>query len=168
MLERVHTLPRRVRRLIVLESFVAYPVVVIGYATLVAGGLLPGIAWAPIALVGMLGFVGGLFVIYLFARDRANPDEPSLDERQRALAFRAMALSYGLLVAFVVAIAAVYAIYVTTVGPLTLGPELLLPVAIGVGVYLPVLPSAVLAWIEPDGPPEDEPLGDAAEATVAR
>jgi hypothetical protein len=44
---------------------------------------------------------------------------------------------------------------VTTVGPVTLGPELLLPVAIVVGVYLPVLPSAVLAWIEPDAPPED-------------
>ena len=27
--------------------------------------------------------------------------------------------------------------------------------AIVVGVYLPMLPSAVLAWIEPDAPPED-------------
>jgi len=78
-----------------------------------------------------------------------------LDERQRDLAVRARALSYGVLFAFIVAIAGAWAVYVTTVGPVVLGAELLLPVAIVVGVYLPVLPSAVLAWIEPDAPPED-------------
>jgi hypothetical protein len=49
----------------------------------------------------------------------------------------------------------VWAIYVTTIGPVTIGADSLLTVAIVVGVYLPMLPSAVLAWIEPDAPPED-------------
>ena len=111
--------------------------------------------WAPIAILLMFGFAIGLFVIYAVTRNRAEPEASELDERQRDLAVRARALSYGVLLAFIVAITAAWAIYVTTVGPVVLGAELLLPVAIVVGVYLPVLPSAVLAWIEPDAPPED-------------
>jgi hypothetical protein len=103
----------------------------------------------------MFGFAAGVFAIYGITRNRAEPEAPELDERQRNLAVQARALSYGLLLAFIVAIAAGWALYVTTVGPVVLGPELLLPVAIVVGVYLPVLPSAVLAWVEPDAPPED-------------
>ena len=111
--------------------------------------------WAPVAILLLFGFAIGVFVIYAVTRNRAEPQASELDERQRDLAIRARALSYGVLLAFIVALAGAWAIYVTTVGPITLGPELLLPVAIVVGVYLPVLPSAVLAWIEPDAPPED-------------
>jgi hypothetical protein len=103
----------------------------------------------------MFGFVVGLFVIYAVTRSRAEPTSPELDERQRDLAVRARALSYGILLTFVIAIAGLWAIYVTTVGPVTVGAEWLIFVAIVVGVYLPVLPAAVLAWIEPDAPPED-------------
>jgi ABC-type tungstate transport system substrate-binding protein len=150
-------MPRRTRRLIVFGTFVAYPLLYVGYALLSRSGALPAVSllWAPVAVLLMFGFAIGLFVIYGVTRNRAEPDDTELDERQRGLAVRARALSYGVLLAFIVAIAAAWAVYVTSVGPVTLGADLLLPVAIVVGVYLPVLPSAVLAWIEPDAPPED-------------
>jgi hypothetical protein len=157
-MDRLRTMSRRTRRLVVLGTFVAYPLVYVGYALLSRGGTLPAVStlWAPIAVVLMFGFAAGVFVIYATTRNRAEPEAIELDERQRDLAVRARALSYGVLLAGIVAIAAAWAVYVTRVGPVTLGPDLLLPVAIVVGVYLPVLPSAVLAWIEPDAPPEDE------------
>lgn len=156
-MNRLRVLSRRTRRLIVLGTFVAYPLVYVGYALLSRVGALPAVSllWAPVAIVLMFGFAAGLFAIYGITRTRAEPEAVELDERQRDLAVHARALSYSLLLGFIVAIAAAWAAYVTTVGPVVLGPELLLPMAIVVGVYLPVLPSAVLAWIEPDAPPED-------------
>ena len=156
-MDRLRTMPRRTRRLVVLATFVAYPLVSVGYALLSRSGALPVVStlWPPLAIVLMFGFAAGVFVIYAATRNRAEPTAIELDERQRDLAVRARALSYGVLLAGIVVVAAVWAVYVTSVGPVTLGPELLLPVAIVVGVYLPVLPSAVLAWIEPDAPPED-------------
>lgn len=156
-MHRLRSMPRRTRRLIVLGTFVAYPLLYVGYALLSRAGALPTVSllWAPIAILLMFGFAIGLFVIYGVTRNRAEPEAIELDERQRDLAVRARALSYGVILAFIVAITAAWAIYITSVGPVTIGAELLLPVAIVVGVYLPVLPSAVLAWIEPDAPPED-------------
>ena len=51
----------------------------------------------------MFGFAIGLFVIYAVTRNRAEPEASELDERQRDLAVRARALSYGVLLAFIVA-----------------------------------------------------------------
>jgi len=156
-MNRLRTTSRRSRRLIVLGTFVAYPLVYVGYALLSRAGALPPVSllWAPVAIILMFGFAAGLFVIYAITRNRAEPEALELDERQRDLAVHARALSYGVLLAVIVAITAAWAVYVTTFGPVVLGAELLLPVAIVVGIYLPVLPSAVLAWIEPDAPPED-------------
>jgi Tfp pilus assembly protein PilZ len=150
-------MPRRTRRLIVLGTFVAWPLLNVGYALLYRVGALPlvSLLWAPIAILLLFGFAIGVFVIYAVTRNRAEPEAIELDERQRDLAVRARALSYSVFLVFIVALAGAWAIYVTTVGPLTLGGESLLTVAIVVGVYLPMLPSAVLAWIEPDAPPED-------------
>jgi hypothetical protein len=156
-MHRLRSMPRRTRRLIVLATFAGYPLLNVGYALLYRAGAVPGVSllWAPIAILLLFGFAIGVFVIYAVTRNRAEPEAVELDERQRDLAVRARALSYGVLLAFIVGIAGAWAIYVTTVGPVTLGAELLLTVAIVVGVYLPILPSAVLAWIEPDAPPED-------------
>jgi hypothetical protein len=150
-------MPCRTRRLVVLGTFVAWPLLNVGYALLSRTGALPAVSllWAPIAILLLFGFALGVFVIYAVTRNRAEPQASELDERQRDLAVRARALSYSVLLVFIMAVAGAWAIYVTTVGPVTLGAEWLLTVAIVVGVYLPVLPSAVLAWIEPDAPPED-------------
>jgi hypothetical protein len=156
-MHRLRSMPRRTRRLIVLGTFVGYPLLNVGYALLYRAGALPvlSLLWAPIAILVLFGFAIGVFVIYGVTRNRAEPEAIELDERQRDLAVRARALSFGVLLTFIVAIAGAWAVYVTTVGPVTLGAELLLSVAIVVGVYMPMLPSAVLAWIEPDAPPED-------------
>jgi hypothetical protein len=150
-------MPRRFRRFVVLGTFVAWPLLNVGYALLSRAGTVPVVSelWAPIAILLLFGFAIGVFVIYAATRNRAEPEATELDERQRDLAVRARALSYTVLLVFIVALAGAWAVYVTTVGPVTLGAEWLLTVAIVVGVYLPVLPSAVLAWIEPDAPPED-------------
>jgi hypothetical protein len=154
--DRLRTLPRRVRRLIVLETYVAYPLVFIGYSALVATGLIPGPMWAPVAFVLMAGFVIGIFTVYGYAGGRADPNSAALDERQHLLAVRAWALSFMVLSTLVVGLAAAWAIAVTVAGPVALGGDILLPVAIGVGVYLPLLPLAVLTWIEPDAPAEED------------
>ena len=153
--DRLRTLGRRTRRWLVLETIVAYPLVVVGYASLVATGRMPAGLWAPIAIVLMAGFVSGLVVVYTYAGGRADPRNPELDERQRRLAIEAWALSFAALTWFLVIVAVAWALWVTFVGPVLVGPELLLPVAIGVGVYLPLLPLAALTWIEPDAPAEE-------------
>ena len=156
-MHRLQSMPRRTRRLVVLGTFVAWPLLSVGYALLSRAGALPAVSllWAPIAILLLVGFAIGVFVIYGVTRNRAEPEATELDERQRDLAVRARALSYTGVLVCVVALAGAWAVYVTTIGPFTLGAGWLLTVAIVVGVYLPILPSAVLAWIEPDAPPED-------------
>ena len=153
--EQLRTMTRRTRRLLVLETLVAYPLVVIGYSTLVATGRIPAALWAPIAIILMAGFVGGLFTIYAYAGGRADPRSPELDERQRSLAIEAWALSFAAVTWFLVIVAVVWALWVSFLGPVLVGPEFLLPVAIGVGVYLPLLPLTALTWIEPEAPAEE-------------
>jgi len=167
-MRRIRSVSRRSRRLVVLGTFVAWPVLYVGYGLSARSGALPSVSqlWAPLAIVLMFGFAAGVITIYGITRSRAEPTSSELDERQRDLAVRARALSYGVLLAFVVASAGLWAVYVTFVGPVTFGPELLLPVAIVVGVYLPALPSAVLAWIEPDEPPEDVTGADGATRSI--
>jgi hypothetical protein len=161
-MQRLRRMPRRVRRLVVLGTFVAYPALYAGYAILSWGGTLPVVnqLWAPVAILLMFGFVAGIVMIYAVTRSRAEPTAPELDERQRDLAVRARSLSYGVLLTFIVAMAGLWAVYVTTVGPVSVGGEWLISVAIIVGVYLPMLPSAVLAWIEPDAPAEEVAAAD--------
>ncbi len=156
-MHRLQSMPRRTRRLVVLATFIAWPLLNVGYALVSRAGALPVVSllWAPVAILLIFGFAIGVFVIYAVTRNRAEPEATELDERQRDLAIRARALSYTVLLVFIVALAGAWAVYVTTIGPVTLGAEWLLTVAIVVGVYLPILPSAVLAWIEPDAPPED-------------
>jgi hypothetical protein len=155
-------MPRRARRLVVLGTFIAYPLLYVGFAVLARSGDVPPVSqlWPPVAIVLMFGFMVGIVAIYAMTRSRAEPTAAELDERQRDLAVRARALSYGVLLTAIVAIAGLWAVYVTLVGPVTIGPEWLIPVAIVAGVYLPVLPSAVLAWIEPDAPPDEASIAD--------
>ena len=50
------------------------------------------------------------------------------------------------------------------VGPVTIGMDVLGPVAICLGLYLPILPSAMLAWSEPNESADDDaaPVVEAA------
>jgi hypothetical protein len=156
--DRIASLPRRSRRLAVLAAFLGYPLLVAGYTLLVDTDRLPIPIWAPIAfaLLG-LSFLG-VAIVYGWARSRTEP-VARLDERQRAMLDRAHVIGYALLGALVTAISGVLALMATFNGAITVTMEGLTPFLIALGLYLPMLPSAILAWIEPDPASDDLEAG---------
>ena len=141
---------RSVRRIFVLAAFAGYPLLQLGYFTLAATGRISQLLWEPMAVLLMSMTIFGLVAVYAFARNRAQLDGPDLDERQRALGTRSYALSYGVLVIAAWAILSPLALAVFLGGPVTITADAVGPAIIAASVYLPALPSAVLAWIEPD------------------
>ena len=154
---RLAATPRRVRRLTVVAAFAGYPLVLLGYSTLAEPGRLPTVIWAPIAIVLMGLTVVGCFATYGFAGDRMR-GRTSLDERERAMNDRAIVLSYGVVTTIIVAGLAWLAL--AAYGePLVIEMSALTPILIAAGVFVPLLPFAMLAWIEPDAVPDDEGPG---------
>ncbi len=145
---------RQGRRLTVLATFAGYPLLILGYATLVEPGRLPLAIWGPIAFVLMGATVVGCFATYGFAGDRVHGRE-HLDERERAMNDRAVVLSYGILTTVLVATLAWLA-FAAYGGPLVIDMGTLTPIFIAAGVFVPLLPFAVLAWIEPDVEIDDD------------
>ena len=87
-MHRLQSMPRRTRRLVVLGTFIAWPLLNVGYALLSRAGALPG-REPPLgagAILLLFGFAIGVFVIYAVTRNRAEPEAAELDERQRDLA----------------------------------------------------------------------------------
>lgn len=148
-----HT-PRRIRRLAVIGAFAGYPLVIVGYTRLVETGQLPAAVWAPVAVLLMATTIVGCFATYGFAGDRIRGRD-HLDERERALHDRAIVLSYGIVTT--VLVAAIAWLALAAMGePLVIRMESLTPIMITAGVDLPLLPFAVMAWIEPDAPADDD------------
>jgi hypothetical protein len=150
VLRAISRVRRSIRRVFVIWAFAGYPLLLLGYATLVQPGQISSTAWAPIAVVLMSMTIFGLFAVYAFARNRAQLDGAELDERQRTLGTRSYALSYGVLMTAVWAILSPLAIAVFFGGPVTITADAIMPMIVAASVYLPALPSAALAWIEPD------------------
>jgi hypothetical protein len=99
--------------------------------------------------------LAGSAILYRFVRDRADLRDARLDERQRQLRDRAWILSYQVLAVVVVAAVGVVAVAVLGMGrEVRLDAALVSAVAITLGVLLPILPIAALAWLEPDAPAE--------------
>ena len=146
---------RRTRRLWVVAAFGGYPLLNIGYATLVATGRISATLWAPIAILLFVFTLAGVVAIYGYARDRASMTA-ALDERERLVRDRAWIAAYGALTAVVVLVVLLLALLASTSGPVTIGMDVLTPVGIALGLYLPVLPAAALAWNEPDLPHDDD------------
>jgi hypothetical protein len=146
--------PQSIRRLTVIGAFAGYPLVILGYSRLVEPGYLAAAVWAPIALVLMAASVVGCFATYGFVGDRMRGRE-RLDERERAMHDRAIVLSYGIVTTVLVAALAWIAL-ATSGEPLVIEMGALTPWLIAVGVDVPLLPFAVLAWIEPDVPRDDD------------
>jgi hypothetical protein len=147
------TARRRSRRLFVIAACVGYPLVLLGYATLVVPDRIQLGVWAPIATVLMAVTIVGVVAIYGFTRGRADLGSGHLDERQAQVRDRAWALSYAI-VAVVIAIAFVALMVVRSSSgeDVVLSGDLIGYLATMAAIYLPVLPAAVLAWIEPDAP----------------
>jgi hypothetical protein len=164
------------RRLAVVAAFAGYPLLQLGYATFVAPGRLASAIWAPIA-VALFGLtLIGVFLVYGYARDRMASDwfpffRPAirtphpLDERQRAMHDRALVISYRFLT-LAVGLTIGAAAGVASNEPIVLDFPALLPFIVVFALYVPFLPYAVLAWIEPNVPAEED--ATVANASGAR
>ena len=154
--QRLPALRQRDRRVAVVCAFAGFPLLNIGYSTLVATGVIPSAVWAPIALALFAITIVGLVAIYGWGQGRITERRDELDERQRAMVDRALVTGYGVLTTAIVVILAVVALYLSFIGPITLDMTTLTPWIIAVALYVPFLPFAALAWIEADAPADDD------------
>lgn len=151
---RIDRLSQRTRRLLAVGTLVGLPGMY-AWSSLWQATSVPTIAWGWVSfvLIGMTA-VGSL-VLYRYVRDRAEWSSRGLDERQQQLRDRALVLSYGVLATVVVFGIGAIAVLVLGMGQrVSLDGSLVSAAAICIGVLIPVLPVAALAWIEPD-PPEE-------------
>ena len=152
---RVQHLSQRTRRVVAIAALGGLPAMY-AWSSFWMGTTVPTIAWGPVTFLLIGATVVGSFVLYGYTRNRADIPGRNLDERERLLRDRAWILSYQVLSAVVVAAVAVAAIAVLVIGrQVVLDAGLVGAAALCVGVLLPLLPTAALAWIEPDVPADD-------------
>jgi hypothetical protein len=144
-------LPRSRRRLLVTVALAGYPVAVAALAALKHTSLNRWLILV-LLLVLLLPTLATLALGYRYARGRIDGRGARLDERDLALRQQAYALSHRVLAAFLIAATAITEIYLTSGNTLRLDANTFWPAAIWVIVYLPALPSLMLAWIETDQP----------------
>jgi len=149
---RIDRLSRRSRRIVSVATLLGLPAM-FAWSTFWMGTSVPTVVWGPISFVLIGATAVGSFALYRFVRGRADMPGAHLDERERQLRDRAWILSYQVLSAVVVAVAIALGIAVFVLDrPVTVDAALVNAVVLTVGVLLPVLPAAALAWIEPDAP----------------
>ena len=147
---RIDRMSRRTRRIVAVVTLLGLPAM-FAWSTFWLGTTVPSLLWGPVSFVLIGMTIVGSFVLYRYVRDRAGMPGRRLDERERALRDRAWILSYQVLSAVVVAGAVITGLTVFGFGrPVTLDGGLVNALVLCVGVLLPVLPAAALAWIEPD------------------
>ena len=147
---RVDHLSQRTRRIVAVATLSGLPAMYV-WSSFWLGTSVPTVIWGPVSFV-LIGLTAvGALVLYRFVRDRANLGARTLDERERQLRDRAWAISYGLLSTVVVVVTTVLAILILGMGrEVSLDPNLMSALALCVGVLIPLVPVATLAWIEPD------------------
>ncbi len=145
---------QRSRRILVIAAFTGFPLQIVGWRF--ATGEILSALWAPISIALFSATIVGAFALYGYGQGRMGRRD-LLDERQRSMVDRALVVSYGVLTIVIVAIAGLLATYLSLVGPIVLEMTALTPWFVAIGVYVPLLPFAALAWIEPDAP-GDEPV----------
>jgi hypothetical protein len=162
---RIEHLPRPRRRLLVAASLTGYPLAVAALVALKHTSLNRWLILS-IFLLALLPTIGTLLISYGYARGRidgrggcldgrgARLDGRGarLDERDIALRQQAYAASHRVLAVTLIAAAAILTIYLTSGYSVRLDASTFLPAAMWVGVYIPALPSLMLAWIETDQP----------------
>jgi membrane protein YqaA with SNARE-associated domain len=155
LFRQIPTSRRRSRRLAVIAAFTGIPLQFVGYETLVAPGRLSTPIWGPITVALFGASLIGALATYAFGQGRMG-DRSKLDERQRAMNDRALVVSYGVVTTVVTLVLGAIWMVASFVGPITIQMDATsLSVAVAVGLYLPLLPFASLAWIEPDAPADD-------------
>ena len=149
-LDRLSRMPQRSRRVVAIATLIGMPVAYLWSSYWLATSA-PTVLWGPITFVLFGATIVGAFLLYGYARGRAELPGRNLDERQRQLRDRAWILSYQVLSAVVilgVIVAGIEAFLVER--PVTLDASAINALVLSVAVLLPVLPTAALAWIEPD------------------
>jgi hypothetical protein len=148
---RIEYLPRSRRRALVAIALAGYPVAVAALAGLKHASLNRWFVLAVFLLL-LLPTLATLTVSYRYARGRMGGRRARLDERDLSLRQQAYALSHQVLAALLIAATAITEIYLTSGNTLRLDATNFWPAAMWVIVYLPALPSLMLAWIETDQP----------------
>jgi hypothetical protein len=144
-------LPRSRRRRLVAAALLGYPVAVAALVGLKHTGLSRWLI-LTVYLLLVLGTFAAVLVGYWYARGRIDGRRARLDERDLALRRQAYALSHRVLAVILIAATAVTTLYVTSGNTLRLDATSFWPAAMWVIVYIPALPSLMLAWIETDLP----------------
>ena len=154
----IEYLPQSRRRLLVAVALAGYPVAVAALAGLKHTSVNRWLILAVFLLLLMPTLVT-LAVGYRYARGRLDGRSARLDGRRgrldaRDLALRqqADALSHRVLTVILIAATAITEIYLTSGNTLQLDANTFWLAAMWVIVYLPALPSLMLAWIETDQP----------------
>ena len=154
--QRLLSLRQRQRRVLVVAAVAGFPLLNVGFARLVATGILPGAVWGPVAIALFAITLIGVVAIYGWGQGRITERRDDLDERQRAMLDRALITGYGALTTVIVVILGALALYLSFVGPITIDMTSLTPWVIAVALYVPFLPFAALAWIGADAPADDD------------
>ena len=150
---RFRLVTRRARRSAVVAAFGGIPLLGLIYLALVEPGRVTAPLWVPIAIaLSALTFVG-MLVVYGYGQGRMGYPTRALDERQRMMRDRALVLSYRVS-SIAVGLALGALLGAALQGPLVIESTVVTPVLIAAVLYLPLLPFAALAWIEPDLPAE--------------
>jgi len=147
----IESLPRSRRRWLVAVALAAYPVAVAVLAGLKNTSLNRWLVLTLFLLL-LIPAITALTVGYSYARGRIDGRRARLDERDLALRQQAYALSHRVLTVILIAATAITEIYLTSGNTLRLDANTFWPAAMWVIVYLPALPSLMLAWIETDQP----------------
>ena len=137
------------RRCLVAAGLVGYPLAVAVLAALKQTSLNRWLILAVfLDLVGLSAMA--MILIYRLARGRMGAARTvRLDERERALCEQAYVLSHQLLAAILVLAVLGSEGYLAAGNQVRVNGNFFLPVLMWVVVYLPALPSMMLAWIEP-------------------
>ena len=150
---RFALVPRRSRRSAVVAAFGGIPLLGLVYLALVEPGRITLPLWVPIAIgLSAMTIVGNL-VLYGYGQGRMGYPTRALDERQRMMRDRALVLSYRVS-SIAVGLALGALLGAALQGPLIIESTAVTPVLLAAVLYLPLLPFAALAWIEPDLPAE--------------
>ena len=148
---RIEYLPRSRRRALVAVALAGYPVAIAVLAALKHTSLNRWLILAVFLLL-LLPSVAAVGVGYRYARGRIDGRCARLDERDLALRQQAYALSHRVLAAILVTATAATEIYLTSGNTLQLDASTFWPATMWVIMYIPALPSLMLAWIETDQP----------------
>ncbi len=111
--------------------------------------------WAAASVLLIGASVIGLVIVGGYAQNRFDKRD-TFDERQRSMVDQALIVAYGVLTTVIVLFVGGLALYASFVGPITIDMSALSPWLLAVAIYVPFLPLAALAWIEPDAPTDDE------------